>query len=75
MVSAYERDKRQPGLETLRKLLHAAGFELSMQLVPYDRHDEVLERLDAQRSAAERALRDQQIEAWREAIPATSAGQ
>jgi len=67
MISAYERDKRQPSLETLRKLLHAAGFDLSMRLVPLDRHDEVLEALERERSVAERRRRDRQVEAWREA--------
>lgn len=47
MVSAYERDRRQPTLTTLLRLLRAAGFELRMHLAPYDDHDDVL--------AAERA--------------------
>src|SRR6185437_9389861 len=42
MISAYERDRRQPTLETLRKLLRAAGFDLKMQLEPYDPHDDVV---------------------------------
>ena len=37
MISAYERDKRQPTLATLLKLLSAAGFDLSMRLEPLDR--------------------------------------
>jgi len=36
MVSAYERDRRQPTLPTLTRLLRAAGFDLSMHLVPSD---------------------------------------
>jgi hypothetical protein len=47
MVSAYERDRRQPTLTTLLRLLRGAGFELRMHLAPYDDHDDVL--------AAERA--------------------
>jgi transcriptional regulator with XRE-family HTH domain len=69
MVSAYERDCRQPTLETLRKLLRAAGFELRMQLEPYDAHDDVLEALERNRSADDRANRDRQVEAWRRAMP------
>lgn len=69
MVSAYERDRRQPTLETLRKLLRAAGFDLKMQLEPYDPHDEVLEALERNRSAGELAARDRQVEAWRRATP------
>jgi hypothetical protein len=54
MVSAYERDRRQPTIPTLMRLLNAAGFELSMRLVPTDPHDEVLARLDS-RSSPRRA--------------------
>lgn len=36
MVSAYERDKRQPTLPTLMRLLRAAGFDLRMHLEPYE---------------------------------------
>jgi transcriptional regulator with XRE-family HTH domain len=65
MISAYERDRRQPTLATLLRLLKAAGFELRMRLEPYDPHDEVLEALEAGRSEDERSRRDEQIEAWR----------
>ena len=34
MISAYERDKRQPTVATLMKLVHAAGFEVRMRLAP-----------------------------------------
>lgn len=70
MVSAYERDLRQPTLETLRKLLRAAGFDLRMQLEPYDPHDDVLEELERTRSSEERAKLDRRVEAWRRATPA-----
>jgi transcriptional regulator with XRE-family HTH domain len=69
MVSAYERDKRQPSVPTLLKLLHAAGFELSMRLEPYDRHDDVLASLERERTARERERRDRHIDAWRAATP------
>lgn len=36
MVCAYERERRQPTLTTLLRLLEAAGYELAMQLVPTD---------------------------------------
>ena len=36
MISAYERNRRQPTLPTLFRLLNAAGFDLRMQLVPLD---------------------------------------
>lgn len=70
MVSAYERDLRQPTLETLRKLVRAAGFDLRMQLEPYDPHDDVLEELERTRSSEERAKLDRRVEAWRRATPA-----
>lgn len=67
MISAYERDKRQPTLETLLRLLRAAGFQLRMQLEPYDPHDDVLASLEATRTSRERARRERQTEAWRQA--------
>jgi transcriptional regulator with XRE-family HTH domain len=69
MVSAYERDRRQPTLETLRKLVRAAGFDVRVQLEPYDAHDDILEALEGNRSDDERAARDRQVEAWRRATP------
>ena len=67
MISAYERDKRQPTMPTLLRLLRAAGFDLQMHLVPYDPHDDVLASLEQRRSARKRAHRDRQIAKWRQA--------
>jgi transcriptional regulator with XRE-family HTH domain len=72
MISAYERDKRQPTLPTLLRLLRAAGFDLRMQLVPLDYHDDVLADLEDKRPPDERSRRDRQIEAWRQAEPAAT---
>lgn len=72
MISVYERDRRQPSLQTLLRLLHAAGFELTMKLEPYDRHDDVLSSLERKRSPRDRRQRDRQIEAWRQASPAVA---
>jgi transcriptional regulator with XRE-family HTH domain len=69
MISAYERGKREPSLNTLLKLLHAAGFELTMKLEPYETHDELLEAMERERGPRERKRRDRQIEAWRSATP------
>ncbi len=69
MISAYERDRRQPTLSTLLRLIHAAGFELTMKLEPYDRHDDVLGHFEAGRRPSERKRRDRQIDAWRRATP------
>lgn len=54
MISAYERDKRQPTLPTLLRLLHAAGFELRMRLEPYE-------------PDAVESLESRQAEKWRQA--------
>jgi transcriptional regulator with XRE-family HTH domain len=72
MISAYERDKRQPTLPTLLRLLRAAGFDLHMQLVPLDDHDDILANLEDKRSPGERSRRDRQVEAWRQAEPAAT---
>jgi transcriptional regulator with XRE-family HTH domain len=69
MISAYERDRRQPTLPTLLRLLQAAGFDLRMELVPHDPHDEILEELESKRTRRERAQRDRQQAAWRRAVP------
>lgn len=53
MVSAYERDRRQPTLDTLLRLLKAAGFDLRMHLAPYDDHDDVLAEWRATRPPEE----------------------
>lgn len=56
MISAYERDKRQPSLPTLLRLLRAAGFDLRMRLEEYEPADQYVEALDSR-----------QAEKWRRA--------
>jgi transcriptional regulator with XRE-family HTH domain len=73
MISAYERDQRQPTLATLLRLLHAAGLDLRLQLAAYDPHDEILAVLEADRPESERRARDRQLQAWREAVPVDGA--
>ena len=73
MISAYERDQRQPTLATLLRLLRAAGFDLRLHLAAYDPHDEILAGLEAGRSEAGRHDGDRQLQAWREARPAEGA--
>ena len=70
MISAYERGLRQPTLATLLRLLRAAGFDLQVHLAAHDPHDDVLARLEAGRSDADRQARDRQLQAWRQAKPA-----
>jgi transcriptional regulator with XRE-family HTH domain len=69
MISAYERDLRQPTLPTLLKLLRAAGFDLLLHLAPRELHDEILADLEAARTPEEKKRRDRQIDAWRKAEP------
>jgi transcriptional regulator with XRE-family HTH domain len=73
MISAYERDQRQPTLATLLRLLRAAGFDLRLHLAAYDPHDEILAGLEAGRSESERRHRDRQLQAWRDAVPVDGA--
>ena len=70
MISAYERDQRQPTLATLLKLLRAARFDLRLHLAAYDPHDDMLAELEAGGSEPERQHRDRQLQAWRQASPA-----
>jgi transcriptional regulator with XRE-family HTH domain len=52
MISAYERDRRQPTLGTLLRLLRAAGYDLRLQLVLADTDDDVLARLEDARASS-----------------------
>ena len=70
MISAYERDQRQPTLTTLLRLLRAAGFDLRLHLAAYDPHDDILAGLEADRTESERRRRDGQLQAWRQATSA-----
>src|SRR5271167_2241689 len=64
MISAYERDQRQPTLPTLLRILRAAGFDLRMHLAPLEGHDAVLDDLEAARTPGERRHRDREMRAW-----------
>lgn len=41
-LSAYESGRRQPTLPTLMKMLASAGFDLQLEVVERDIHDDVL---------------------------------
>lgn len=73
MISAYERGKRQPTLDTLLRLIRAGGFDLRMHLEPYDEHDDVMTEIEATRSERERERRHRAVDAWRRATPAPTA--
>ncbi|MHB1486647.1 MAG: helix-turn-helix transcriptional regulator [Acidimicrobiales bacterium] len=57
-ISAIEHGKRDPGLEGLRRILAAAGFDLLTQLVPHDDHDDVLKALGARMDPQARRTRN-----------------
>lgn len=56
-ISAYESGRRSPSVETLARILGAAGFELRMRLAPPDRHD-------ASRHAAEALLPQEAVDTF-----------
>jgi transcriptional regulator with XRE-family HTH domain len=41
-LSAYERGGKSPSLDTLARIIRAAGLDLRIQLAPADSHDEWL---------------------------------
>ena len=62
-ISAYETGRKDPSLETLKRLLAAVGFEMRIRLEPVDDHDAALgvymESLDStERAALEEARRE-----------------
>lgn len=62
-ISAYETGRKDPTLETLQRLVAAAGLELRVRLEPIDSHDEnmsnYLEKLSPQeRTQIERRQRE-----------------
>ncbi|MFP5375337.1 MAG: helix-turn-helix domain-containing protein [Acidimicrobiia bacterium] len=71
MVSAYERDRRQPTLATLVRLVRAAGFDLRFQLAPHDDHDELLAEALAAWPAAEQERWEREQRQRLERQPAT----
>ena len=41
-LSAYETGRKSPSLETLARIVRAAGRDLRIQVVAYDDHDDVM---------------------------------
>lgn len=41
-LCAYESGKKSPGLDTLARIVRAAGQDLRIQVVAYDDHDDVM---------------------------------
>lgn len=60
-IAAYERGRKTPTMETLLRILRAAGLELRMRLAPAGDHDDWLARYAAALPAAARErFRDEQ---------------
>lgn len=60
-IAKIERGRRDPTVSTLERLVRAAGFDLKIQLVPRDDHDEQLMRAMLELTPEERlvSLEDQ----------------
>ncbi len=56
VVSAYESARREPGFETLRKLIAAAGFDLEVVLSPSPERSPLRASVDRNRMGLARAL-------------------
>ena len=57
VISAYESSSREPSLETLRKLVAAAGFDLDVQLIPSAPKSARRKSVDGNASRLRRAFR------------------
>ena len=53
-IGRWERGEVEPSLETLRELIEAAGFDLTLGIAPRDDHDRTLIQRSLMRSPAER---------------------
>ena len=70
-LSAYETGRKSPSLETLTRIVRAAGSDLRIQVVPYDDHDEDMAAYEASlpaetRAAIERERKRLRVQARRE---------
>ena len=51
VISTYENGRREPSLAALQRLVRAAGFEASVDLLPVDAPPPLLDRITAAREA------------------------
>jgi transcriptional regulator with XRE-family HTH domain len=58
-IAAYESGRRSPSLETLARIVRAAGLDLRIRMEPLDDHDAWLSRYEAN-------LPPDVVHAWRE---------
>ena len=61
-IAEIEAGTRDPGIETLRKVLHGAGLDLDARLTVLDDHDEMLEWSLRRLPAEERARLEAGVE-------------
>lgn len=54
-IAAYESGQRSPTLETLSRIVRAAGQDLRIQVVAYDDHDDAMAAYEASLSEETRA--------------------
>jgi transcriptional regulator with XRE-family HTH domain len=54
-LSAYESGRRQPTLPMLLGLLRKAGFDLRLEVIEHDKHDDVLAEWETSLDEASRA--------------------
>ena len=54
-LSAYESSRRQPTVPTLLGLLNRAGFDLRLEVVEHDDHDDVLAEWEGSLDASTRS--------------------
>lgn len=54
-LSAYESGRKSPSLDTLARIVRAAGQDLRIQVVPYDDHDDAMAAYEAALPAKTRA--------------------
>lgn len=56
-LSAYEAGRKSPSLDTLARIVRAAGQDLRIQLAPYDDHDDWVRAYEAALPERDRARR------------------
>lgn len=62
-LSAYEAGRKSPSLDTLARIVRAAGQDLRIQLAPYDDHDDWVRAYEANLPARVRlALRKRELD-------------
>lgn len=64
-LSAYEAGRKSPSLDTLARVVRAAGQDLRIQVVPYDDHDDAMAAYEASLPKQTRAAIERERERLR----------